>query len=400
MRENFTRYKSHNLQRRKIRVAHLLSSKKGGGIFNVVTSLITNFDPNVVEASILLLSPNPILKKNCQRFKCHLIRKRFRGSLLVVLRIIVYCVKHNIDILHTHSIASNFYGRLAGFFLNRTAVITTVHAWTHDELRGALGDTRLSVWVERTDLWMSRLSKRLIAVSHALKESLISRKIPKDKIHVISHGIKVKDLHVEEQEIHAKRRALRLLPEYKIIGIVGRLTPVKNHELFLRAAKLVSNRNNNCRFLVVGDGPLRQHLESLARNLSIADRVIFTGWVDRIAPLLHLMDILVMSSRSEGFGYVLLEGMACGKPIISTNVSEIPRIIIHGKTGLLTPPGNHQALAKSIELLVRNKKLREEMGRRAKLSVAEKFRIDHEVEDTISVYLQLLGRQELSTPTE
>lgn len=396
-----TKSNNYGLRRRKIKVAHLLSGKEGGGIFTVVLSLINNFDPDVIEASIIFLSPNSVPgNESRQRYHCHLIKKRFRGDPLVIAKIISFCIKHNIDILHTHSISSNLYGRLAGIFTRRTAVITSVHAWTRDELRGAYGDSRLSVWLHRIDLWMSRLSERLIAVSCALKDGLISCRISKDKIHVISHGIKVRDFDVNQQEIHTKRRALKLLPEEIIIGIVGRLTPVKNHELFLRAAKWVSERNENCRFLIVGDGPLRQNLEYLARDLSIANRVIFTGWVKRIAPLVHLMDMMVMTSRSEGFGYVLLEGMACGKPIISTSVSEIPRIIIHEKTGLLVPPGNHQAIAKSIELLVRNKKLREEMGKRAREGVAARFRIDREVEDTISVYLQVLGCQELLTPAE
>jgi glycosyltransferase involved in cell wall biosynthesis len=392
----YTKASNHDPRRRKIKVVHLLSGKEGGGILTVVLSLINNFDPDVIEPSIIFLSPNSVPgEKSKQRYKCHFIKKRFRGNPLVILKIISFCIKHHIDILHTHSISSNFYGRLAGILTPGTRVITTVHAWTHDELRGVYGDSRISVWLHRIDLWMSRLSKRLITVSGALKEDLISRRISKGKIHVISHGIKVNDLHVEEQEIQAKRQALKLLPEEKIIGIVGRLTPVKNHELFLRAAKWVSDRNSNCRFLIIGDGPLRQKLEGLALRLSIEDLVIFTGWVDQIAPFMNLMDLMVMTSHSEGFGYVLLEGMACGKPVVATSVSEIPRIIIHGKTGLLIPPGDHQALAKSIEILIRNHKLRKEIGQRARQSVAERFKLDHEVKDTISVYLQVLGLHDL-----
>jgi glycosyltransferase involved in cell wall biosynthesis len=392
MGENYNRSKKYQFPERRLRVAHLLSGKEGGGILTVGLSLIENLDPNVAEASILLLSPNALsIDKRAQGYKCHLIRKRFRGSLLVVFRIILYCRKNQIDILHTHSIPSNFYGRLAGIFLNRTYVVTSVHAWTRDELRSAFGDSRRSAWLYRMDLWMSRFSDQLIAVSQALKEELILLGMPEEKTHAVPHGIKVEDFEIKDQEIDAIRRNLRLLPGEKIIGIVGRLTAVKNHTLFLHAAKLVSKRYRDCRYVIAGDGPLRQDLEELARDLSIADSVIFTGWVDHIPALLHLMDIVVMTSRSEGFGYVLLEAMACGRPIIATRVSEIPRIISHGKNGLLVPPGDAKMLANTIEFLLRDPRRRIKMGKCARQSVTDKFGIDREVQRIMSVYVKTVS---------
>lgn len=381
-------------KRRKVRVVHLLSGREGGGITKAVLSLIKNFNSHIIESSMLLLSRNDLLRDvSSQGYQCHVIKKRFRGSLIVVLRIILYCLKHDIDILHTHSISSNFYGRLAGILMKNTTVITTVHARTLDELRGSFRNRILALCIHRIDLWMHRFSNQLIAVSYSLRDSLISRGVPENNIQAIPHGIDCDELDVGEEEIEAARLALKVRSNEKIVGIVGRLTHVKNHELFLRAAKIVSTGHPNCRFVIVGDGPLRKDLKDFARDLSISDKTIFTGWVDRIVPVLHLMDILVIASRSEGFGYVVLEGMACSRAIVSTGVSEIPRIISDGKTGLLVPPDDPKALAQAIDGLLRSPQWRKEMGELAREAVAERFRLDSEIERTKELYIMTLASQ-------
>jgi glycosyltransferase involved in cell wall biosynthesis len=379
---------------KKIRVTHLLSGKEGGGISTVIRSLINNFDKNLVEASFLLLSQNRIFEDG-GKTSFHVIKKSHRGSPFVIQRIVSHCREYEIDILHTHSISGNFYGRIAGIFMNKTAVVTTVHAWTREELRGAFSNPRIMEWLHGTDLWMHRFSDRLIIISHALADDLVSRGVPAEKMHVITHGIRVEDFQVPDQEIRNAREALNIPPGAKIVGIVGRLTPVKNHQLFLRAAKQVLKIHKACRFLIVGDGPLRKNLESLARDLSIEEQTIFAGWVNPMAPVLHLMDILAVTSRSEGFGYVLLEGMACGKAIVATNVSDIPRIISHGKTGLLVPSDDHRALAKSISSLLQHPVYRAELGALARKTVAVKFQLGDEVRRTTEVYWRALNRRTL-----
>ena len=385
------RKENRNLQRRKLRVAHLLSGREGGGITTVVSSLIEYSDPDTLDASILLLSPNRKLARKSEGLKCHVIRKRFPGSLIAVFRIIVYCLRFHIDILHTHSISSNFYGRTAGIFITRTAVVTTVHARTYDELQGAFRNKAFAWCIHKIDLWMHRLSARIIAVSDFLRKDLIANGVPEGKIYAVPHGILPSSVDVSVKEIEAVRRNLNVGGNKKIVGIVGRLTPVKNHEFFIRACKEVAAKHPELVVLIVGDGSLRNHLEALAKDLSISEITIFTGWVDEIYPILHLLDVLVISSLSEGFGYILLEGMACKRAIVATAISEIPRILEDRKTGLLVPPNNIDALANAMGYLLRNPRKRNEMGELARKEVTKRFGIEREVERTLEVYFHALG---------
>lgn len=385
------RKENRNLQRRKLRVVHLLSGREGGGITTVVSSLIQYADPDSLEASILLLAPNPKLARRSEEFKCHLIRKRFPGSPIAVFRIIAYCLRFHIDILHTHGISSNFYGRTAGIFMTRTAVVTTVHARTYDELRGAFRNKMLAWYIHKIDLWMHRLSARIIAVSDFLRRELIANGVPEGKIFAVPHGILPSSADVAVKEVEAVRRNLNVGSNKKIVGIVGRLTPVKNHELFIRACKEVAAKHPELVVLIVGDGSLRNHLEALAEDLSISAITIFTGWVDAIYPILHLLDVQVISSLSEGFGYILLEGMACKRAIVATAISEIPRILEDRRTGLLVPPNDIGALANAIDYLLRNPRKRNEMGELARKEVTKRFGIEREVERTREVYVHALG---------
>ncbi|RMF91888.1 MAG: glycosyltransferase family 1 protein, partial [Nitrospinota bacterium] len=364
-----------------MRVAHLLSGREGGGIATVVSQLIRNFDPDLVDSRVLLLSSSPLWLKEARipPERCRLVKKRWRGSLLVVLRIVAYCLKHDIDILHTHSIASNFYGRLAGLCIPRMAVVTTVHARTFDELQGAVRSRVLARGLYSLDRWMHRFSSQIIAVSESLREALIAEGVPAEKIATVRHGIDCGAIKVTPAEVEAARRALRIKEGIRVIGVVGRLTRVKNHELFIQAGKQLVQKHNDLVLLIVGDGPRRGELEALVRESSLDSRTIFTGWVSRVYPVLHLLDVLVVPSLSEGFGYILLEGMACGRPVVATRVSEIPQIIEDGKTGLLVPPDDVQALVVAIDYLLHHPQHRKVMGEMARREVARRFPLSQEV---------------------
>jgi glycosyltransferase involved in cell wall biosynthesis len=238
---------------------------------------------------------------------------------------------------------------------------------------------------------MHRFSARIIAISEFLRNELIARGVPERKIHTIQHGIHPNTINVTEEEIEAVRRALKLDAHKKIVGIVGRLTRVKNHELFIRAGEKAALKHPDLVLLIVGDGQLRNDLEAQVRGLSMSEMTIFTGWVTKIYPIMCLLDVLVVSSWSEGFGFVLLEGMACGKAVVATHVSEIPQIVEDGKTGILVPPNNVQALADAIDYLLRHPEKRKEMGELARREVTRRFPLEREVESTTEIYLSTSG---------
>jgi len=159
----------------------------------------------------------------------------------------------------------------------------------------------------------------------------------------------------------------------------------------LAAARRVVDAFPQVKFLVIGDGPLRGELERKARDLGIADRTVFAGWrgdVDRILPKI---DVGVLCSRTEGHGVAVLEAMACGKPVVGTDVPEINQTISAGENGLLVPPGDPEALSGAITDLLRHPSKRTEMGRKARRHVEKNYSVEKMVQDYDEFYRESLA---------
>ncbi len=135
------------------------------------------------------------------------------------------------------------------------------------------------------------------------------------------------------------------------VGIIGRLAPEKGHEYFLQAAGSIVKTRDNIRFIVAGSGYLKDKLIEAARKMALNGYVEFTDTFKDISEIMSRIDILVLSSLTEGLPLVLLEGMAYGKPIVATNVGGVPELVINGRTGLVVAPKDPQALADAILLL-------------------------------------------------
>ncbi len=148
------------------------------------------------------------------------------------------------------------------------------------------------------------------------------------------------------------------------IACVGRLSPVKGHDDLLAAARTVVKSCRSARFLIAGGGELLDHLIRLAREFGLSEQVSFTGYFprSRLAEIMAQTDIFVLPSLSEGMGYVIVEAMAYGKPVVATRVGGIPEVVEHGKTGLLVSPGQPARLAEALLILVNDKTLRLQMG--------------------------------------
>jgi glycosyltransferase involved in cell wall biosynthesis len=147
-----------------------------------------------------------------------------------------------------------------------------------------------------------------------------------------------------------------------VVGAVGRLNAIKNHALLLRAAQLVRQRGQALEVVIVGDGPERAALQSMASALQIGDCVHLVGWRDDVASLLAGFDVLAMPSRSEGYSLALVEAAAAALPLVATAVGGNPEIVQPGKTGLLVPDDDALALADALARLASDVGLRERLG--------------------------------------
>ena len=175
----------------------------------------------------------------------------------------------------------------------------------------------------------------------------------------------------------------------RIVLGVGRLIYYKGFEHLIQAMKKV-----DARLLLIGDGPLRQSLEEQARSIGVADRVTFLGEIDNVAPYLQAASVFVLSSvaRSEAFGIVQLEAMACGTPVVNTSLrSGVPYVSVDGVTGITVPPSDSEALASAINQLLSDGALRERFGAAGRRRVEAEFSADLMAERTLNLYKEILN---------
>jgi glycosyltransferase involved in cell wall biosynthesis len=204
-----------------------------------------------------------------------------------------------------------------------------------------------------------RLCDRIVCNSRAAAERVLGIGLANEKVVVIPNA-------VSDEFFRAGDCRLLSRTATGTIGLIARMnTRAKNHELFLHAAARICAKGFAGQFLLVGDGPHRNELEELARQLGIADRTAFMGERNDIAEILSCLDVLALPSSSESSPNVIVEAMAAGVPVVATRVGGISELIDHGNTGILVPNGDEAAFADSLEYCLCNPEACESLARNA-----------------------------------
>jgi len=273
--------------------------------------------------------------------------------------------QENIQIIHSHDYKSDLYACLAALFTN-TRTIATCHNW--------IVTSHKSLFYARLDQFLLRFFDFIVTVSPMIGHTLIEHGISPDKTEIIYNGVLIDAYHSRDAGTDRRlKRSLKIPPESLIVGSVGRLSPEKGLAYFLTAAKEVLRNFPTCIFLVIGNGPDNENLVRLADQLGISNKVVFTGFQSNTAKFYSIMDVMVISSITEGLPMVLLEAMASEKPVVSTRVGSIPRVLQHGIHGLLVEPGNVRQLGDAIKYLLENKRKAQQFGKKGYERVATHF---------------------------
>jgi len=305
------------------------------------------------------------------------------------------------DVVHTHTAKAGFVGRIAAWLAGVPVIVHTFHGHV---FRGYFSPTMTRVFL-MLERMTARMSDTVITLTEGLRRELA------DEYHVTraSH-ITVLPLGLDLAPFAASARksgfsrlvamtptatVLDTFPPLgaplsaPLIGIVGRLVPVKNHALFLQAAVLVREKIPIAHFVIVGDGELRTSLENLVSSLNLSDSVTFTGWLRDLAPVYANLDVNVISSLNEGTPVSVIESLAAGCPVVATAVGGLPDLLDHGQLGRLVPSGDAQALADAIVAVLRNPP----DGLRARALMLDRYSIDRLVKDLDSLYRGLLAKK-------
>ena len=306
------------------------------------------------------------------------------------------------NIVHTHASKSGALGRLAAILSGVPIIVHTFHGHVFHSYFGRL-KTYLYLLVER---FLASKSSAIIAISNLQKDELVNNfKIcSSKKMHVIPLGFDLERFQVDRYENrNSFRTEFALEDDCIAIGIVGRLTAIKNQELFLRSVKEVTK---NCKKLLkvflIGDGEDKEKLKNLCEDLNMPFSksysqkeeilVYFTSWRQDMERVYAGLDIVALSSLNEGTPVTLIEAQAANKPIVATDVGGIRDIVIENKTGLLSKSGDLKGLANNLRKLIDDDNLRDQLGRSGYDNVIRSFSYKRLVSDVKSLYTELLKK--------
>lgn len=300
-------------------------------------------------------------------------------ALLAMTRLIR---RERYDIVHTHSSKPGFLGRLAARLAGTPVVIHTIHGFPFNDFMPRVKHD-FFVALER---WASALTHRLITVSELNRQKAIALGIaPADKFQTIYSGIQFDrfDLPVDRA---ALRRSLEIEGDRPVIGFVGRLSPQKDPLCFVAAMPEILRRHPGALILMVGDGELRQAVETEAKRLGVDSALRILGFREDVPQLLRAMDLFVLSSRWEGLGRSLTEALYCGLPAVATAVEGVPELITDGETGRLVPPEQPEAIADAVNDLLSNAGRAQAMAAAGQARVKALFDVQRMVDDIDALY--------------
>lgn len=260
------------------------------------------------------------------------------------IRVIRLVREERPDVLHSYLPVPNLVSAFLRPFFGRLKLIWGVRVSEIDLSKYDLM-TRLSYRVERH---LSRVADLTIVNSTAGLRYCVGRGFPQSRMRVIPNGVDVDRFVPDERRRGSLRAQWALRADESAIGLVARIDPLKDHETFLRAAAIVARERKDVRFICVGEGSqsLLEQLKALATQLDIAPLIVWSPAVDDVCAVYNALDVVCLSSYSEGFPNVLGEAMACGTPCVSTDVGDARMII--GECGLIVPPRAPELLAEAM----------------------------------------------------
>jgi glycosyltransferase involved in cell wall biosynthesis len=320
---------------------------------------------------------------------------KFDLRVLRAIRDIV--IHHDINLIHSHDYKSDLFAYLVRRWLWRRpiALVSTAHAWV---MLGARGE-----FYRRLDLWLMRRFNHLLAVSQATKDEMTAAGVSAANISVVHNAIDT-EVWSPLQTTTNLREELGIGQAFPVIGYVGRIMPEKDLDTWLHVAALVAQKYPSARFVLVGegrDGTTLRHLQKLATTLGISAQVIFTGYRESLVPAYATFDIFVLTSRREGLPNSILEAMAMGLPVVTTDVAGTSELVFDSVTGFVLPQGDVHGIAQEIIALADNHQLRLRMGTGGRKRVEQEFSFTKRLRRVEELYEQSLRvlRDKFSLPS-
>ncbi|MGE3372361.1 MAG: glycosyltransferase family 4 protein [Vicinamibacteria bacterium] len=299
------------------------------------------------------------------------------------------------QIVHTHTAKAGMLGRLAAVLARVPIVVHTYHGHV---LSGYFGGFKTGLF-RTIESALAHVTDGLVAVSDSVRDDLVALGVAlASKMHVVPLGLELRHLSGE-----LSRGGLRAEAGFEasapLVGIVGRLVPIKDIPTFLAAARMLADRLPSARFVVVGDGEERDRLEGIAAELGLSGALRFLGWRRDLPSVLGDLDLVVNCSLNEGTPVALIEALAAARPVIATRVGGTPDLLEDGRYGLLVPPLDPGALAEAMFSVLQAPEAALARSREGQRAVLEKYSVERLLGDMDALYRELLAAKGLRTPS-
>ncbi len=361
---------------KRIRVMYVVPTLGVGGAERHVATLMPNLDRSCFDTAVVCIgSGGEFIRDLAPSGTRAVALHRTKRQMVLALRDLTREMRNFApDVVITRGYNAEMLGRIAAWLTHVPHNVVWVHNCGTTEPRGAA--RRIA------DRVLDRVTSAYFGVARAQIDYLVNDlKYSPDKIHIIHNGVDPDGFEWTDERSAVSD--LGIGESDKVVGILARLRPEKDHENFLRAARLVVDRVPTAKFLIVGDGPMRPKIERLVRELDLADCVTLTGSRSDVPDLLRAIDVFVLGSYTvECFPMALLEAMAAGRPAVCTAVGGVPEMIEEPTTGYLVPPHDPDALADRLVRILSDSELAHQMGQAARARVETKFSLRASVSAT------------------
>jgi glycosyltransferase involved in cell wall biosynthesis len=373
------------------KILHVLHSGAIGGGPRILNALATHFNQAPWQSQVICSNDGPLgqdlkaLGVSVYYLKLSRLGQNFLSLMPLARQIQVL----KPDILHVHGQFAGFFGGIAGRLASVPAIIYTSQfpSFITDWDMGRIVRNDIA---ERTTSWCAN---KVVCVSSNDYDQYVRRKMATgDKLVVINNGADISSFKGPFNR-QATRQECNLPIDVPVVGFFGRLTDQKGVEFLLRAVPMVLSQHSSCHFLIVGDGPKRQDLEQIARQLNISGQVTFLGMRRDIPELMNAVDIVAIPSLFEPFGSICSEAMAAGKAVVASAVEGLPEQVVDGVTGYLVKPADSSSLATMLSELLASPSVIIQMGFEGRRRAESNFSFDIMFAKYEEIYRQLLPNQ-------
>ncbi|MGY2066015.1 glycosyltransferase [Blastococcus sp. SYSU DS0619] len=294
------------------------------------------------------------------------------------------------DVVHTHTSVAGAMGRVAAWSAGTPVRVHMLHAYAG---HAGVPQPKRSLYrlVERV---LGLCTTHYVAGSRFIRDvGVRSRLFRARDCTVIPYSTRMTVGDATAADRARLRAGLGLPPDAPMIALVGRIEDQKGVDLLVRAVPAVLAEVPRAHVVVVGDGTRRGETEALAGELGVAGHVHFSGWRDDLADVMRAIDVLALPSRWEAFGIVNLEAMSAAKPVVGFAVEGIPEVVVAGETGLLSPPGAVDALARDLVRVLTDPELAARLGAAGRRRFVEQFTPERMVQAHVELYERLVARR-------